>query len=78
LLISGAMNLAGHNGKGRADVGVTKATDAAAAQMVLMHPAWLAFIRYCQALGHGEIERLKIQDGIPVLAELAQKKVEFT
>jgi hypothetical protein len=26
---------------------------------------------------HGEIERLKIQDGLPVLAELTKKKVKF-
>lgn len=39
--------------------------------------AWLAFIRYCRHLGHGEIERLRIQDGIPVLAEITTKKVKF-
>jgi len=26
---------------------------------------------------HGEIEKLKIQDGLPVLAELTTKKVKF-
>jgi hypothetical protein len=40
-------------------------------------PGWLEFIRYCQELGHGEIERLIIQDGIPVLAELTRKKIKF-
>lgn len=39
--------------------------------------AWLAFIYYCQQLGHGEIEKLKIQDGLPVLAEQAFKKIKF-
>jgi len=39
--------------------------------------AWLAFIHYCQQLGHGEIEKLKIQDGLPVLAEQAFKKIKF-
>lgn len=29
-----------------------------------LHPAWLAFIEYCAQLVHGEIERLKIQDGL--------------
>ena len=39
--------------------------------------AWLAFIRYCRQLGYGEIERLRIQDGLPVLAEVTKKKVKF-
>jgi len=39
--------------------------------------AWLAFIRYCRQIGHGEIERLRIQDGLPVLAEVTRKKVKF-
>jgi hypothetical protein len=42
-----------------------------------IHPAWRAFIRYCTELQHGEIERLKIQDGLPVLAEITKKKVKF-
>lgn len=41
-------------------------------------PAWHEFIRFCRELGHGEIERLSIQDGLPVLAELTKKKVKFT
>jgi hypothetical protein len=43
-----------------------------------LHPAWSAFVRYCQELGHGEIECLKIQDGLPVLAEVTKRKVKFT
>jgi hypothetical protein len=42
------------------------------------HPAWLAFIRFCAELKHGEIDRLLIQDGLPVLAEMTKKKVKFT
>jgi hypothetical protein len=42
-----------------------------------LHPAWTAFVRYCQDLRHGEIECLKIQDGLPVLAEVTKKKVKF-
>ena len=42
-----------------------------------LHPAWCAFIRYCEELKYGEIERLKIQDGIPVLAEVVEKKIKF-
>ena len=40
-------------------------------------PAWLEFIRYCRELRHGEIERLSIQDGLPVLAEVTRQKVKF-
>lgn len=40
-------------------------------------PAWSAFIRYCAELQHGEIELLRIQDGLPVLAEVTRKKVKF-
>ena len=43
-----------------------------------LHAAWLAFVRFCQELGHGEIERLKIQDGLPVLAEVTKKKIKFS
>jgi hypothetical protein len=42
-----------------------------------LHPAWSAFIRYCAELQHGEVELLKIQDGLPVLAEVTRKKVKF-
>ncbi len=45
---------------------------------VPLHPAWRAFLRYCRELGHGEIERLKIQDGLPVLAEVTTRKVKFS
>jgi hypothetical protein len=43
-----------------------------------LHPAWRAFIEYCADLQHGEIEILKLQDGLPVLAEVTRKKVKFT
>jgi len=42
-----------------------------------LHPAWRQFLRFCAQLHHGEIERLRIQDGLPVLAELAIRKVKF-
>jgi hypothetical protein len=42
-----------------------------------LHPAWRSFIRYCAQLRHGEIERLCIQDGLPILAESTTKKVKF-
>jgi hypothetical protein len=43
-----------------------------------LHPSWLAFIRHCQELGFGEISQLKIQDGVPVMAEETTKKVKFS
>ena len=42
-----------------------------------LHPAWRAFIDYCTELDHAEIETLKIQNGLPVLAEVIRKKVKF-
>ena len=45
---------------------------------VQIHPTWYAFIKFCESLGHGEVERLKIQDGLPMLAEEVKKKVRFT
>ena len=41
-------------------------------------PAWRAFMDYCRELGHGQIERLSIQDGLPVLAEVTKQKIKFT
>jgi hypothetical protein len=40
--------------------------------------AWWHFVRFCEELQHGEIEKLKIQDGLPILAEVTKKKVKFT
>ena len=42
-----------------------------------LHPAWQQFIGFCKDLQFGEIERLSIQDGVPVLAEEVRKKVRF-
>jgi len=43
-----------------------------------VHPAWLRLMRYCEELGHGEIEKLKIQDGLPMLAEVTTRKIKFS
>lgn len=43
----------------------------------VLHPAWLALIRHCRDLDHGEISQLRIQDGIPVMAVETTKKVKF-
>jgi len=56
---------------------VAETSSPASSRPVPLHPAWLAFIRHCRDLRHGEIERLVIQDGLPVLAELTRKKVRF-
>lgn len=43
-----------------------------------LHPTWVRLIRYCLELGNGEIEKLKIQDGLPMIAEVTTKKVKFS
>lgn len=42
-----------------------------------LHPAWQRLIRYCAEIGYGEIEKLKIQDGLPIAAEVTTRKVKF-
>lgn len=43
-----------------------------------LHPAWKALMILCRDLGHGEIEHLKIQNGLPVLAEKVTEKIKLT
>ena len=43
----------------------------------LLHPSWVEFVRFCMEMKHGEIENLKIQDGLPCLAEVVRRKVKF-
>ena len=43
-----------------------------------LHPAWIEFIRFCHQIRHGEIEQLKIQDGLPMAAQTVRQKVKFT
>lgn len=38
---------------------------------------WERFIRYCEKLEFGEIEKLKIQDGLPFIAEKVVERVKF-
>jgi hypothetical protein len=42
-----------------------------------IHPLWYSFIKYCEEINAGEIEKLKIQDGVPVSAETVKKKIKF-
>ena len=44
----------------------------------LISEEWARLIQFCQKLGHGEIEKLKIQDGVPVIADIVREKVKFT
>jgi len=53
-------------------------TDSAAELRALAHPSWVAFVRFCRELGHGEIENLKIQDGLPLSGETIRRKIRFT
>jgi len=64
------------NGRPARESGVPHPLPGAVPEAAL-HAAWLAFVAFCQELRHGEIERLKIQDGLPVLAEVTKKKIKF-
>jgi len=47
-------------------------------RLIRIHPIGYSFIKYCEALRYGEIEKLKIQDGLPMLAEEVKKKIKFS
>lgn len=42
-----------------------------------LNPIWWRFIHFCQRLGYGEIAKVKIQDKLPVSAEVVREKVKF-
>lgn len=42
-----------------------------------VHPGWSRLMESCTKLGHGEIERLKIQDGLPMIAEVTTRKIKL-
>lgn len=44
---------------------------------IWVHPLWNSFILFCEGLGYGEIEKLQIQDGLPVLALMVKRKIKF-
>lgn len=46
-------------------------------ELVLLHPAEKRLIEYIRKLRYGTILTLKVQDGLPVLAEETLKKVKF-
>jgi hypothetical protein len=41
-----------------------------------IHPAWAAFIRLCQQIEFGELERVKLQNGLPVSVEVVKRKIK--
>ena len=43
-----------------------------------LSPCWVQFIRFCEKMGFGEIENLKIQNGVPMMAEQVTKKIKFS
>lgn len=43
-----------------------------------LHPNWCELIRQCEQLGYGEILRLKIQDGLPMAAEIVKRRIVFS
>ena len=45
---------------------------------VNLHPNWHEFIRQCEKMGYGEIYRIKIQDGLPMAAEVIKKSIRFS
>ena len=45
------------------------------AKLVEIHPAFLKFIEICAQINFGVIERLQIQNGIPVFVEVTRDNV---
>lgn len=48
------------------------------AARVTLHPSWEALIRYCEKLQFGELEKVRIQNGLPMTVEVIRTKVRFT
>lgn len=46
-------------------------------RLIRIHNIWFSFIKYCEDLKYGEVEKLKIQDGLPMLAEEVKRKIQF-
>jgi len=65
------------HGTGPATAGAAGSSVVPVRLCTTLHPAWRSFVLFCQQMRFGEIENLKIQDGLPVLAELTRKKVKF-
>ena len=46
-------------------------------QLLRVHIAWAKVMELCRDIGYGELERIKIQDGVPVMAEVARRRVKL-
>ena len=46
-------------------------------QLLRVHPAWAKVIELCREIGYGELERVKIQDGLPVIVEVATRRIKL-
>jgi len=46
-------------------------------QLLRVHAAWAKIIELCREIGYGELERIKIQDGVPVMAEVARRRIKL-
>ena len=42
-----------------------------------VHPAWQALIRYCEKLQFGELEKISIQNGLPMTVEVVRTKMRL-
>jgi len=51
--------------------------DSIEGKLIRVHPVWYSFMKYCETIKNGELERLRIQDGLPMLAEEVEKKIKF-
>ena len=74
LRVSGVLSIDMRDGLGKLDKRDSQRAEDACADL---HPAWKELIQFCRDLKYGEIERLSIQDGLPVLAEVTKKKIKF-
>ncbi len=80
MLTGDEKRMASSNGSARAAIATVTGSGGEPANplsVASLRPAWSAFVRFCEELGHGEIDCLKIQDGVPVLAEVTKKKIKF-
>lgn len=46
-------------------------------QPLPMSPAWIKFIQFCTKLNCGEIDKLKVLNGVPVLAQKVMENTKF-
>lgn len=42
-----------------------------------LHPTWEALIRICERLQFGELEKVRIQNGLPMTVEVVRTKIRL-